>query len=290
MANRRFNQFFYTFHQKPVLLDFSFVVDPTNVNGAGASGLKGRGISSVFMNTSASFNGVLTSGSPNITAISSTSALAIGMSVQGTGIPAGAKIASIISATSVAMTVNASATESSEAITYQAAGNPNPGAGKIIINLQDCYNAFLGAEFEFMSPLSGTSLTATTANAAAVITILGTATLAQWRAVGLPVGITPAIGVAFVPTASATIGGSAAVQVIATGGSGVDHVELLGDPNMTIISNAGSQAVILGQASGAYLIAQAFLSNVQTAPTALTKIYAQLLLSSSTSNASGQAN
>lgn len=54
MANRRDTQFFYTPHNKPTLLDCSFVVDSTNGNGLGIRSLKASGrIASVFMKTSA---------------------------------------------------------------------------------------------------------------------------------------------------------------------------------------------------------------------------------------------
>ncbi len=50
MANRRFNQFFQTFHKSPVLLDCQFTVDATDGNGI--TGLKGAGIQNVWMHTS----------------------------------------------------------------------------------------------------------------------------------------------------------------------------------------------------------------------------------------------
>ncbi len=90
--------------------------------------------------------------------------------------------------------------------------NPNPEAGVIAVQLQDNYNKYLSGFFGSVSYLDGSSQTATTAGRASVITALGTATAAQWVAVGLPVGVTAAVGVAFIATASATIGGSAAVQ------------------------------------------------------------------------------
>lgn len=112
--------------------------------------------------------------------------------------------------------------------------NPNPAAGTIIIQLQDNYNRSFSGFNTIVSPVSGSPLTATTTGVAATIVSLGTATLAQWRAVGLPLGITPAVGVSFVPTASATIGGSAAVEIAAAAGSAVSTIETLGDPNGSI--------------------------------------------------------
>lgn len=119
-----------------------------------------------------------------------------------------------------------------------APGNPNPAAGTIVIQLQDNYNRSLSGFDARISPVSGTPLTATTSGTAVIIVSLGTATpaqsLADFRAVGLPRGITPAIGVAFVPTSSATIGHSAAVEIAAATGTGVAAIETLGDPNTTI--------------------------------------------------------
>ncbi len=54
MANRYFKQFTSSIHNKPVIVDFSFIVDSANGNGLGIRSLKGYGlIESVFMHTSA---------------------------------------------------------------------------------------------------------------------------------------------------------------------------------------------------------------------------------------------
>jgi len=116
--------------------------------------------------------------------------------------------------------------------------NPNPAPGTIIIQLQDNYNRSFSGFNSIVSPVSGTPLTATTAGTPATIVSLGTATptqsLTNFRAVGLPLGITPAVGVSFVPTSSATIGLSAAVEIAAAAGSAVSTIETLGDPNLSI--------------------------------------------------------
>lgn len=112
--------------------------------------------------------------------------------------------------------------------------NPNPAAGTIIVQLQDNFNRSFSGSNSNVSPVSGTPLTSTTAGTAVVIVSLGTATTAQWQAKGLPKGITPAVGVAFVPTASGTIGGSAAVEIAAAAGTGIMSIETLGDPNLTL--------------------------------------------------------
>lgn len=129
--------------------------------------------------------------------------------------------------------------------------NPNPASGTIIVQFQDNFNRSLSGGNAIVSPVSGSPLTATVNHTAYIIVSLGTATAAQWQAVGLPKGITPAVGVAFIATASATIGGSAAVEVAAATGSGVATIETLGDPNLSIAPNLSA-----AQGFGAQLILQ----------------------------------
>lgn len=113
-----------------------------------------------------------------------------------------------------------------------AAGNPNPQAGIIMIELEDNYNRLLGGFAGAVSPLDGSTQTSTVAGQLCVIVSLGTATLAQWQAKGLPAGVTPAVGVAFVPTASGSIGGSAAVQGVSK--SGAVSLETCGNSNLSL--------------------------------------------------------
>lgn len=141
-----------------------------------------------------------------------------------------------------------------------AAGNPNPAAGFIVVQLTDSYYKYLGG-FSGQVAVLGASGTSTTAHTPAVITVLGTATLAQWQTAGLPVGMVPAVGLAFVPTASGVIGGSAQVAPIATTGSGIDHIEVLGDANLSIDPNGpssnGRGQIVLACFSGGAVTAPA---------------------------------
>lgn len=141
-----------------------------------------------------------------------------------------------------------------------AAGNPNPPAGYIYVKLADNYNRYVGGFSGQVSPVSGTPLTATTNHSVYTIVSLGTATLAQWQAAGLPAGFTPAIGTSFVATATGTIGGSAAVEVIATAGSGIDHIEIVGDPNQTLANSAQPTN------GGGYILMACFAGGAITAP------------------------
>lgn len=118
--------------------------------------------------------------------------------------------------------------------------NPNPVAGYAQITFKNNFNYYLGGFSGQIVPTVSNSTASTTANNVYVITSLGTATLAQWQAAGVPVGQVPAVGLAFVPTATGTIGGSAAVQPIATTMSNIDHIEVLGDPNLSLDPNGPS--------------------------------------------------
>ena len=142
-------------------------------------------------------------------------------------------------------------------------GNPNPIAGYIQVNFADNYNRYFGGFSGQVSPVSGTPLTSTTTGHVYIIVSLGNTTLAQWVAAGVPVGITPAVGVSFTATATGAIGGTGAVEIIATAGSGIDHIEVVGDPNLTLISSGPN---ILGGSSGAYMLLACFAGGVLTAP------------------------
>lgn len=145
-----------------------------------------------------------------------------------------------------------------------APGSPNPAPGVIVVQLQDCYNYYYGGFSGFVSPATGGLLTSgLTVGNPYVIAVVGASTLAQWQAAGVPSGITPAVGVAFIAKATSIAGGG---SVVAVGASGIDNIEAIGDPNQTIQSSAGQQAQILGVQSGAYMIFQCLQDGVLTAP------------------------
>lgn len=187
MANRRFTQFFNTLHTKPVLLDCSFTVDPTNA--AGVSGLVGPGIEAVYMNANT-----------------------------------------------------------------PSSSNPDPAAGYVVVKLQDNYHKLYSAIASVRSPNSGSNLLVASAGLTVgqvyVITVLGTTTTAQWIALGVPRGITPAVGVPFVALATSATG-TGAVQIPAAAGSGIVGFETVGDSDLVINSALPN---IAGQQSGSYII------------------------------------
>lgn len=155
-----------------------------------------------------------------------------------------------------------------------AAGNPNPPAGYILVQLTDNFNRSLTGFESRVSPLSGTPLTSVTAGSAYVITSVGTGTQAQYTAIGVPIGVTPAPGVAFVATASTTVPGGGSVQ--APTASGIGHIETVGDPNTSIAPNP-----LAGQGYGASFLLQCIVGSTATAPTNGTVISLAFLLSNS---------
>jgi hypothetical protein len=266
MANARYTQFFYTSHKKPVLLDCNFIVDQTNGNGLGIRSLKGQGISNVFMNTTASITGTVATTANQITSIAQgTSSLAIGMPVQGTGIPSGTTITSILSSSAVGISATPTGNHSSETITYQGVGNPNPASGHVIVQFNDCFNRYFGGFSGTVSPYGSSISSGLTVGNIYLITSLSSTTLAQWQAAGLPIGITPAVGAAFVAQATSVAGGG---TVAPPQNAGTLAIEVIGDPNQTIISSSNSTSIIAGS-SGAYLIAH-FLGPKAVAFTATT--------------------
>ncbi len=141
-------------------------------------------------------------------------------------------------------------------------GNPNPAPGIIVVQLADNYNRYLSGFSGQEGPI-GSSVTSTTAATPAIVTSLGTSTSANWLAVGFPAAYLatatglPTLGAAFIPTSSATIGGGATVAPQTA--SGIDHIELVGDPNQTIAS-------VQPQTVGAQMIFQCLAAGSLTAP------------------------
>lgn len=137
-----------------------------------------------------------------------------------------------------------------------AAGSPNPSPGFALIQFNSNYNKYIGGFSGYVSPLSGTNIAINSTNLtkgqAYVITSVGTSTLADWQAIGLMAGLTPTAGQAFIAIKSGNGAGSGQVQVPKV--SGVNSIEVIGDPNLEIANSN------IAQNGGAYLLVQ-FLSN-----------------------------
>jgi hypothetical protein len=137
--------------------------------------------------------------------------------------------------------------------------NPNPQSGTIFVQFKNNYRYYLGGPSGFVSPLSGSSVTSTTLGLVYVIVSLGTTTLAQWQAAGVIPGQVPAVGLSFVAKATGAIGGTGAVQVPATAGSGITSIEAEGDASLASNSNIAANG-------GTVLILNCYASGTVTAP------------------------
>lgn len=126
--------------------------------------------------------------------------------------------------------------------------NPDPLPGYALVTFKNNFNKFIGSfSGQVITPTS-TGTTSVTVKNIYVITSLGTTSLAQWRAKGLPAGFTPAVGVAFVATATGALGGTGTVGI--PGVPLATQVSIVGDANTTIRSSA------VAQYSGAQVLLQ----------------------------------
>jgi hypothetical protein len=131
-----------------------------------------------------------------------------------------------------------------------ASGSPNPLPGFILVQLASPYAAYEGGSVGFVSPVSGSPLnisSGVTKGQAYVIVSVGTTTQTQWQAIGLPVGIVPAVGVSFVASVTGNGVGTGVVEVPATAGSGIFSLEVVGNANLSSNPTDGSGAWLLLQ-------------------------------------------
>lgn len=167
--------------------------------------------------------------------------------------------------------------------------NPNPAAGYGVIQLKRNFNKFLGLMGSSVTPPNVTATkidnTALTIGQAYVISTLGNATAAQWATVGVPRGITPAVGVAFIAIATtAGTGNTSTSRVMLPSVSATTSLELIGQVDTMITtsvsSNAGQQLLFQFLAptinTGAYVVPM-----VPTAPATGSVITMSLLFDGS---------
>lgn len=130
--------------------------------------------------------------------------------------------------------------------TAPVSGNNVP-SGYLKVFFQDNYFRYYGGFSGFVAPTStnvNISSGLTSGNVY-VIASVGTSTAANWQAVGLPVGITPAVGVAFIATTATPGTGTGVVQTPTATGSLITNVEVVGDPNLTLTSNPSGNGYII---------------------------------------------
>lgn len=158
--------------------------------------------------------------------------------------------------------------------------NPVPNAGNIVVQFQNQFSRYLSGFYGFVSPLTGSPLTVTVAEVPNVITSLGTATTAQWQALGFPIGMVPAVGAAFIAKGSTGIPGGGTVELV--GNSGITSIEVCGDPNQTM------QNSNIYQNGGAQMILQCLDGTSRTQPNTGTVIGLNFYLSNSSNTVNGQ--
>ncbi len=267
MANRRFTQFFYTLHNYPVLLDCNFVVTPTDPSGIAS--LKGPGISAVYMHSTASFVGTTHTGTAVVDSISDTSILSVGMPVQTTDLPENTVIASITSATAITLSKVATTGHATATITYQAVGSRSPIAGYLQVQLSDNYERFYGFDWDISVPVTGGSLNVNDGSALTIgvpyqIVTLGTTTTAQWVALGVPIGVDPAVGLVFMATLTGVGGGTGTVKAL--GVPGINEIVLAGDPTYSLKNSGPGAGYLLFKclAAGGTVAAPTFTGSAHT--------------------------
>ncbi len=129
--------------------------------------------------------------------------------------------------------------------------NPNPAAGYAAIQFKNNFNYYLSNHCSFQTPTATSTAidnAVLTAGLVYVITIVGDATLAMWQAVGLPPGLTPAVGQSFVALTTGAGGGTSTSRVQLPTTSGIYGVEVCGNP-ATMSNNAS-----IGSSGGAWVI------------------------------------
>ena len=134
-----------------------------------------------------------------------------------------------------------------------AAGNPNPEAGLVWVQLAQAYSGYITGFGGTVSQLSGTPINITSGVVQGlpyVIVSLGTTTAAQWQAIGLPVGVVPAVGVSFVASVTGNGVGTGVVEAPASGGAGVAYFDVIGDPNLSANPSVGGAWILTRCMSG----------------------------------------
>lgn len=164
------------------------------------------------------------------------------------------------------------------------------GGGVIVVQLQDNYNSLLSRFRAIISPSSASALkvdnSALTAGVAYIISTLGNASLAKWQALGVPAGVTPAVGVSFIAASNGGAGNTSTSRVMASAiaGSGILRIELIGDPNLSIAPDPTKN-----QGFGAQFILQCYdYAGAKAAPADGSVISIGLLLNDSSVQVQGE--
>lgn len=131
--------------------------------------------------------------------------------------------------------------------------NPNPASGYCAIQFKNNFNYFIGAVAGVVSTTQTSTKidnSALTVGNAYVITTLGDASAATWTAIGVPAGVTPAVGVSFIALTVGAGANTSTSRVMVPNPSGIYAVETVGDPNASISNSS------IASNGGAWLMLQ----------------------------------
>lgn len=163
-------------------------------------------------------------------------------------------------------------------------------AGTILIQLQDNYQQLLSFRHAVTSPSSGSDVkidnSAMTAGVAYTITTLGNATAAKWIAIGVPRGVTAAVGVSFIAATNGGTGNTltSRVQATAASGSGVANIEMVPQSSADI-----APLPTANQGFGAQFIVQCYdYAGAKVAPAAGSVIHLEFYMNDSSVLVAGE--
>jgi uncharacterized protein YidB (DUF937 family) len=134
--------------------------------------------------------------------------------------------------------------------------NPNPANGFALIQLKQNFSVFANLFWSITGTTTGSikiDNSAMTAGVPYVITTLGDATAAKWLAIGVPAGVTPAVGVSFVALTNGGAGNVLTSRVSTAVSTPVQAVQVVGLPSLSVNSSiaANSGEFVLVQFTGA---------------------------------------
>ena len=156
--------------------------------------------------------------------------------------------------------------------------NPNPANGFALIQMKQNFNVFLGATGSFTVPTATSTKidnSVLVVGQVYVITVLGTSTAAAWHAVGVPAGVTPAVGVSFVALTIGAGANTSTSRVQLPTSSLITQIETVGNTNVATASNIATNA-------GQFVMLQFGVAGTPTAPAAGSKCSLDLLFDGST--------
>lgn len=141
-------------------------------------------------------------------------------------------------------------------------------AGIYQVRLDDNYSSLLSLDARFTAPVTGSSIQVDTVTAGLTVGVvyqivtLGTTTTANWQTLGLPTGVTPAVGMPFL--AAATGAGSGTGTAKAIGSNAAQGIQIIG---ITPDNMLNSQPFVQGSGGGYITFKTTGLTGTVAAPT-----------------------